>query len=198
MHYKSLAYLMLLCLVNSSEASVSEITNKVAWQAVAGPSAAVTFAEFPAGTNINNQYASAGVLFTDNVFVSVTTAFPSDGHGVFSDDGFGHFGTMHLSFTTPRSAFAMDFIGDVIVQLYSQNQLIFTGQLYDADFTPFLGIFSTAPFDAAVITDPADNDINVDNFYIGPPVPAPSALALLGLATLSVRSRRRSPSFNAD
>jgi hypothetical protein len=174
----------------SASANVSEITNKATWQTAAGPSAAITFAEYPSGTQITNQYASSGVLFTDNVFVSVTATYPSDSHGVYSDDGFGNLGTIHLSFTAPRLAFGTDFLGSIIVTLYSGGQLIFTSHEFVAGFTPFIGFVSTIPFDAAVVTQPDTDEVNIDNIYFGPPIPAPGVLSVLFLGLVHCKRRR--------
>jgi hypothetical protein len=53
----------------------------------------------------------------------------------------------------------------------------------------FGGLVSTEPFDRAVIWDYGDN-VAIDDLHFGPPIPAPSAAALIGGALLGARRRR--------
>jgi hypothetical protein len=55
----------------------------------------------------------------------------------------------------------------------------------------FSGVISTIPFDTVVIKDPFGANTLIDDLYFGPPIPAPGALAILGLAGLMCSQKRR-------
>jgi hypothetical protein len=62
--------------------------------------------------------------------------------------------------------------------------------LYVAAFIPFVGFYSTTPFDAVIAQD-VDGVVTLDNVYFGPGIPAPGGLAVLGLFAAITASRRR-------
>jgi hypothetical protein len=189
---KSIHAIAVALCTESVAASVTVFTNPQQWHAAAGPHTALTFVEHRSFTTITNQYANLGVTFTDgNDFVFVTPSFPSDNHGLMSIDGSGNLGTIHISFDAPQFWFALDFTGNMRVQLYSRSQLVFETNTYSAGFTPFVGLVSSDSFDGAIVFDPDDDIITVDNIYVGPPIPAPGALALLNIGALALTGKRR-------
>ncbi len=159
-----------------------------AWQNDAGAYTTIDFTGFPANTIITNQYQDQGILFTDGTdrITYNINAFPNDGVGLR-----GVLDEIHVSFLQPTQSIAVDFPGGILIQLYNNGQLVFTSPDVFA-FNPggFLGLISDMPFDAAVILDPAGN-VNIDDLFFGPPIPAAPAAAIFALAALFPKSRRR-------
>ena len=86
----------------------------------------------------------------------------------------------------------MEFPGNVRFQLFSNEELIYTSSVFGLEPTGnFAGLLSTETFDAAVILDPFDEFVFIDDLHFG--VPAPGTLwllAFLGLSSASGRRRR--------
>jgi hypothetical protein len=90
---------------------------------------------------------------------------------------------------------AADFIGNITIELYSNDVLFYTsGILGVGGPGNFGGLISEQPFDKARIYDDLDNILAMDDLHFGPPiaVPAPGAFAIFGLAVLTRRRRGRS------
>ncbi len=171
-------------------ASVTAITNKQQWLDLVGHHTFIGFTEYPEFTTITTQYASLGVVFPDgNDFISESGAY-GDNHGLVGVDPTIP-GRIGMSFDLPRYAIAFDHTDRTQVELYSNDQLIFSSILYSGGFTPFIGFVSTVPFDRALALDPIGLVVTLDNIYFGPPIPAAPALAALALAALFPTSRRR-------
>jgi len=140
-----------------------------------------------------------GVVFdptyTYNYIHYNATLFPNDGWGLTGGVTLGS-AHLHMDFSTPQYWIAIEHTGIVFFELYSSDQLIYTspdhqGSAYTTP-QPFFGLFSTAPFDTVVVVRPDANNVNIDNLYWGPGIPAPGALGLVGVAALTLRKRRRS------
>jgi hypothetical protein len=186
------AYVFLLLLftfAGTSHASVVEYTNRDAWMTAAGSHTTITFQGYPANTIITDQYADQGVLFTDGT----DRIFPSD--NLFPNDGVGlngAFDEINLAFSQPMHHIGVDFPGAIRIWLYWQGELIHTSSAFGGGGAGFFGgLVSDQPFDAALLADPSGGTF-IDDLYFGPPIPAPSALALLAMTALW-RSRRRRP-----
>ena len=168
---------------------VEEFTDKDEWIAAVGRFTTIDFTGFPDGTFITDQYADLGVLFVggnENIFLS-DNAFPNDGAGL--DDG--GFTPIAVSFDTPQAWIAVDFPGTVQFELFSGGELIYTSSAFGGGGAGFFaGLVSTELFDAAVIDDPGDFSVAIDDLHFG--VPAPATLALLALGSLFSTRRRRS------
>ncbi len=181
----------LAVLAGTCRAQVTAITDRTQWQSAVGPYTSVTFEGLSDFTIVTDQYAEQGILFTDgNDFVRTTGSY-SDGHGLVSTDGFGNLGMIHISFLQPVQSIALDFIGSLQLALYNDGALIFTSNQYVAGFTPFVGLISIAPFDAAVVFDYNDPTVAIDNIHFGPPIPAPGTLALISLSAAASAGRRK-------
>jgi hypothetical protein len=175
-----------------TNASVTVTTNHQQWQANVSAHTTIDFTDQPNFTTITTQYAQVGITFTDgNDFVQVTTSFPTDSHGLISTDGFAQLGTVHMSFALPTTSLAFHFIGGLQIELYNMGRIVYTSANYSAGFTPFVGLVSTIPFDAAIVRDYDDPTIAIDNIYFGPPIPAPGAMTLLGIGALALTAKRR-------
>jgi hypothetical protein len=169
-------------------AAVQQFTNKAQWISAAGSFTTLTFTGFPLNTNITTQYSSLGATFTDGVDL---VQFAPD---LYLNDGWGlngAFDSTTIVFSTPMRTIAAEFPGIVQFRLYNQNQLIFISMGFGTSGVGhFGGLVSDQPFDKIIVSDPTGG-LFVDDLHFGPGIPAPSALALFGLAALRGRSRRR-------
>lgn len=178
-------------LANACSAQVTAITDPIQWQDAVGSYTTIEFTEYPEFTPITDQYAHLGITFTDGNDLIRISSFPTDDYGLVSSDGFGNLGTIHISFAEPTFWLGFDFLGGLQLELYSDGQLIFTSNQYLAGFTPFVGFVSTDSFDAAIVRDYNDPAMAIDDIHFGPPIPAPGALSLLGVAVVFAIGRRR-------
>jgi hypothetical protein len=163
-----------------------EFTDRDAWFDAVDLMTTIGFTEFPNGTFVTDHYEELGVLFTDGVDVIVCCGdnFPNDLAGL------NGVGSISLEFTTPQAWIALDFPGFAQFSPFSQGELIYTSSMFGADpVGNFAGLISSQLFDAAILIDPADDAIFIDDLHFG--VPAPAALWLLGLAALRPARRRR-------
>jgi hypothetical protein len=161
--------------------TVTTYTNKSSWQSAAGSWSTVTFTELPLDTLVTDQYADLGVTFTDGSDYTLysPTSFPTDHVGLN-----GAFDTIDVAFSAPMTSIAVEFPGNVKFKLYSQGKLIYTSPMF-GQFAAgnFGGLVTDTTFDSAEIYDPF-GEVFIDNLHFGPPIPAPSALALLGAGVL--------------
>jgi hypothetical protein len=176
-------------LSNSALGTVTIITNAAQWQAKAQNFTTLTFTDHPPFTIITNQYADAGITFTDgNDFIRATTSY-SDGQGLMSIDP-GGLGTIHASFDSPILSLAIEYLGGLQFELHAGGEMIFTSILYSAGFTPFVGVVSTVPFDSVIIRDYDDDIVSVDNLHFGT-IPGPSAIVIVCLGAMASTPNRR-------
>ncbi len=163
---------------------VEEFTDKDEWIAAVGDFTTIDFTGFPQGTFITDQYADLGILFTDgNDTFFFTPSFINDSWGV---DGNGN---ISVVFDTPQAWIGVDFPGDLQIDLFSEGRLIHTSVFIAGGIGNFGGLISSELFDAAVLIDPVDGAVFIDDVHFG--VPAPGALWLLAVAALFSRRRRR-------
>ena len=157
------------------------------WQAALPSFTTIDFTGFEKGDDIFDQYADQGVLFPGDNFILLSESnFPNDGAGL-------HSGTfteqIEVSFLEPQYALGTHFVGDNQFELFFAGQSIFTSLLYEGPPGTFVGLISEQPFDAALILDPEDPVVVIDDLHFG--VPAPGALTALGFAALTGLGRRR-------
>ena len=174
-----------------AHAGVTEFTDRAEWEAAVGQFTTIDFTGFPEFTTITDQYQDSGVLFTDgnDSIVFNEGSFLNDGVGLRG----GLLDDIELSFSTPQGWIGVDFPGDVRVLLFSRGELIHFSSFFSAGpdgVGGFAGLVSTELFDAAVILDPVDDFVFIDDLHFG--VPAPGGLMLLALAGIWPRRRRRS------
>lgn len=169
-------------------ATVTEYTNKPAWQSTVGNNySSIYFTGYPNNTFITTQYSSLGIVFTDgNDSIQLTPSFITDGAGLTGNN------IIHISFSAPMFWIGADFPDALEISLYNQSSLIYTSGKFGGGGVGFFGgLVSTNPFDSVVLLKPAGGDVSIDNLHFGPPIPAPGALALLGAACFFGRRRRR-------
>jgi hypothetical protein len=185
----AMSVLLIASLNSFAYGTVTTFENRAAWQTTIGDYTNITFQGFPEHTLISTQYAGLGVVFPDgNDVIEYHQLLLNDGIGLKSSDLI--YGTIHMSFAQPMYGVAVDFLGIVDIQLYSSGQLIYSSPTFSDVSGPFAGLLSTVPFDAAVIRDPSDGVVVIDDLYFGPPIPAPSGFAIFALAPLIQRRRR--------
>jgi hypothetical protein len=154
-------------------------------QAVNHSFTTIDFTDYPEQTPISNQYIHHGVSFgvAPNLpWIIQGPSFP-DGHGLigFNDNPFW------LDFTEPVHSLATDYIGSIAFRLYSGGELIHSTNVF---LQSFIGLVSSLPFDRVEVYRPTGFNPVIDNLFFGPPIPAPGALALLGVAALGIIPRR--------
>ena len=170
-----------------AHAGVIEFTDRAEWEAAVGQFSTIDFTGFPKGTTITDQYADLGVFFADgNDFIRMGEfLFPNDGWGL----GGGFFDDIELSFDTPQFWIAVNYPGNIQLGLLREGVLIYTSTVFSDILGNFAGLLSTQPFDAALISDPSDDAVFIDDLHFG--VPAPGGLCLLALAAICHGRRRR-------
>jgi hypothetical protein len=171
----------------ASHGAVVQYNNKSAWQAAAGSHSTINFTGYPQATLITNQYSNLGVAFTDGIdLIHLSGSFVNDGAGLN-----GAIDEIEVTFSQPMSSIAIEFPGFAAIHLYSNRSLIYQSTAFGS--TPvgnFGGLISDFSFDRAVIYDPS-GDVFIDDLHFGPPIPAPGALAIFGLAGLMCSQKRR-------
>ena len=170
----------------AAQADVIEFTDKDEWFTAVGEVTTIEFTGFPNGTLITDQYEDLGVLFTGGAdFIWQNEgAFPNDGWGINGQSD------IELSFQFPQAWIAVEFPGFMRLDLFAEGQLIYSSNLFGGGGAGFFaGLISDQLFDVALLTDPMDETVDIDDLHFG--VPAPGTLALLGLATVLPRRGRR-------
>jgi len=182
-----LLVMAIACTAGQVHAGVIEFTDKAEWEAAGGAFTTIDFTGFPEFTLITDQYQDLGVTFTDGNDVTrfMPFAFPNDSWGLKGN------GEIHLSFATPQSWIGLDFPGFLRIFLFSNDKLVFFSSIFapPGGIGGFGGLVSNELFDSAILTDPGDDLVFIDDLHFG--VPAPGALWVFALAGIWKRSRRR-------
>lgn len=172
---------------NGAHAGVTTFTDKDQWTAAVGNFTTIDFTGFQSGTFITDQYAELGVLLTDGddfVEGSDPVIFPNDGWGM------NGIHDITVVFDSPQRYIAVDYPGFIRFELFQQGTLINTITFPGfGGFGNFAGLISLEPFDSAVLIDWIGIAAEIDDLHFG--VPAPPALALMGLGALCQLRRRR-------
>ena len=169
-----------------AHAGVTEFTDRAEWETAVGQFATIDFTGFPQSTIITDQYQDLGVVFSDgNDSIFLSNAFQNDGVGLRG----GAFDDIELSFVTPQLWIAVNYPGNIQLELFRNNKLIHVSGVFSDILGDFAGLLSTEPFDVALISDPTDNAVFIDDLHFG--VPTPPTLALLAFAALIACRRRR-------
>jgi len=165
---------------------VTEFTDRAEWETAVGVLTTIDFSGWPEFTVITDQYQDLGVLFSDgNDTILFSNAFQNDGVGLG-----GTVDDIELSFDAPQLWIAVDFPGLVQFELFHNGELIYVSTPIDDVPGNFAGLLSTEPFDVALISDPSDDAVFIDDLHFG--VPAPPTLAVLAFgAVVTCRRRRR-------
>ena len=135
-------------------AQVTEYTDRPTWEAAAGSFQTIGFTGFAPGTLITNQYSGQGVDFTDgsDFIANLAGAFVIDGFGIDAAGG------SVISFSSPQTAFGVDFPGAIHIELRSGGTTVYSSSNFAGSGVGFFaGVTSVAPFDEVVLTDWFDN-----------------------------------------
>jgi hypothetical protein len=171
--------------------ALESYTDLTAYNAAVGPHTVIDFTGLAAGTIPSDQYAGLGVVFTDgDDRVRSESAFVTDEKGV---DGFGQ---IHLTFTSPVNTIGAEFPGGLTIDLYNGETLVGTSGDLGGAGAGFFGGVSGIAFDRAVLRDPVDDRVFIDNLHFGVNggvIPAPGAvvLGIVGAALTGWLRRRR-------
>ncbi len=170
-----------------AHAGVTEFTDRAEWETAVGQFTTIDFTGFPQGTIITDQYQDLGVVFSDgDDSISFSNFFQNDGAGLTG----GAFDDIELAFGTPQLWIAVNYPGNIQLGLLREGVLIYSSTVFSDILGNFAGLLSTEPFDVALISDPSDDAVVIDNLFFG--VPAPGGLMLFALAGIWPRRRRRS------
>ena len=185
LRFRLLVLAALACPALPTHAGVTEFIDRAEWEGAVGEFTTIDFTGFPEFTIITDQYQDLGVTFTDgNDVTFFTPSFVNDDWGLVGN------GDIHLSFERPQVWIGVDFPGSIRVLLFSGGELIHFSSIFAADpVGGFGGLVSSELFDAAVILDPFDDLVFIDDLHFG--VPAPPSLALLALGAAWFGRRRR-------
>jgi len=82
---------------------------------------------------------------------------------------------------------AADFPGLLLIDLYCEDELFYTSNVFGVGGVGNFG--GLVSFDRAVLSDPP-GQVFLDDLHFGPPIPAPSALCIVGAALLASRRWR--------
>jgi hypothetical protein len=171
--------------------AIESYTSLAAYNAAVGPHTVIDFTDLATETILSDQYAGLGVLFTDgDDRASDDPAFVADGRGV------NGFGPISLTFTTPVNTLAAEFPGGLVIDLYDGPTLVGTSDQFGGAGAGFFGGVSDISFNRAVLRDPVDERVFIDNLHFGftaavIPVPGAVVLGVLGAGLAAGLRRRR-------
>jgi MYXO-CTERM domain-containing protein len=173
---------------NPASADVEVYFDFNEWQNALTTTTSIGFTGFPDGTGITNQYEAQGVVFDSPppFVLNGFDTFPNDGAGLH---GSSFSGQIVANFLEPQYAIASHFTGDQQIELYSAGLPILTLDPFGGPPGTFVGFILDQPFDAAIIFDPVDPVVVIDDLHFG--VQAPGILPLLGAVALFGSRRRR-------
>jgi len=174
----------------SAVCDVQVFSDNEKWQNNTDGFTFIGFTEYPQGTILTDQYADLGVTFPEaNAAVLESDFLFEDGHGIFRDTPSG-FDNIWVEFDEPVTAIAVDFLGLIQFELFTDDKSIHLSNPYSDNGGGFAGLISEQSFDKARIFDPGGVTA-IDNLYFGPPIPAPGVLGGFAIAALCFHRRRR-------
>jgi hypothetical protein len=170
---------------HSANAAFTAYDDRDEWESVTGDFTTIGFSEYPHGTWIFEQYAHLGVHFIDgsDIVLFAPETYPRDGYGI--DGNY----EVHLVFDMLITSIAVDFPGALGIDVYKDGEFVESTGYWGVG-PIFVGFVFDEPFDEAIIWDD-DHQVNIDDLHFGPPIPAPSALAVLAVGLLGPRRRRQ-------
>jgi len=163
------------------------------WTSAIGEFTFVGFTGFEDGEILTDQLSNLGIEFTDgDDIITQNDGFVDDWGLRDFDSGLPEPDNIIIAFDEPVYAIGVDFQTSIQFELFYRGESTYVSNdfLVFGQGTEFTGLVSDEPFDELRIWDPSGGTY-IDNFYFGPPIPAPGALTLFAVAALSARLRRR-------
>jgi len=163
------------------------------WLDVAPDGAVIDFVGFANGTQIDDEFSELGVNFIDGFYTV------QDNSGANSDaflDDFGLDGNSQfiaMQFDQTLHVIGAMFPGVLRFELYLDGEIVGWTENVPVTGTvgQFGGLITDVAFNQVLVIQDA-GDVDIDNLYFSfEPIPAPGALALLGIAAIAGRTRRR-------
>jgi len=196
MKYVLFMMLALTIVTAAAHADVTEYGNdeRDQWFSDVGGGSNVSTVDFtglPHFTPVTDQWANLGVEFSSSFGVVLSlgpspTLFPQDGFGVEAEPD------IIATFDQPMNWIAADFPGTMIIELFSGSEMIYQSEFFGGSGAGhFGGLVSDESFDRAVIFDPFDSLVVMDDLHFGPPIPAPASLAPVAMMMCLRPTRRR-------
>jgi hypothetical protein len=175
-------------------------TSSGLFDAAVGPHELITFTEpvVSPGDVLYDQYEPLGVLFLDGATLGGGDDDVVLSAGGFVEDGVGvnANGSIEIEFAVPQAHLAVDFPGDLRIELFDGANLVWTSQAMGDFGGPGTGFFggvvaSGGTFDRVILSDPVDGLAFIDNFHYDR-VPEPGTfILLLGTGSLVLTISRR-------
>jgi len=169
------------------EMEITDIyTDLDSWLEDAPDVVTIDFGEFPEGTEIDDDYAELGVEFTSGFYTIQTASAFTDGFGL---DGNNQF--IAMEFNQPMNVVAVLFPGRLRYEFYLDGEPVGWTETFGGGGTGFFaGVLADVAFNQVLVLN--EGEANLDNLYFSfEPIPAPGAVALLGIAALAGCTRRR-------
>jgi MYXO-CTERM domain-containing protein len=157
------------------------------WQSALTSVTTIPFTGFADGTLISTQYEAQGILFdSPHPFtLSGIDLFLNDGAGITTNTLIQD---IEAQFSQPQYGIAAHFTGSIQLEIFSDGASTFLSDTYGGAPGVFVGFVLDQPFDSAILFDPNDPVVVIDDLHFG--VPGPGALPLLALAGIVGRRRR--------
>ena len=159
--------LLLLSLATRTTADVLVFEEPAPWWSAVGSTQTITFTELPWGTVVTDQYQSThGIGFTDGMDLVVGCTV-----GCLDESLLNGVGDIEVEFDLPRSWIAVDYQGLMTLELYADDEMIFTSgfQFWHSDYGLFAGVVSSMPFDQVRLFDFVDGSAYIDKLHFGGP-----------------------------
>jgi hypothetical protein len=132
------------------------------WKDAVGDFTTITFCELPPYTWVTDQYEELGVVFGAFNTTIQQCGCPDDDCGLDGND------VIDLTFTPPQRWIALAYPGGMQVALWAGEDKVFTSdELNNSGPDFFAGVASGRPFDRAVLTCPAEQQVFLNDLHFG-------------------------------
>jgi hypothetical protein len=132
------------------------------WIDAVGDFTTITFCELPPYTWVTDQYRELGVTFGAFNTTIQQCGCPDDDCGLDGND------VIDLTFTPPQRWIALAYPGGMQVALWAGEDKVFTSdELNNSGPDFFAGVVSGRPFDRAVLTCPAEQQVFLNDLHFG-------------------------------
>ena len=156
------------------------------WRTASGAFDTITFAELAGSAALRDQFLAQGIRFDGSDAVIPDSRF-FDGSGAFARDNY-----LTIEFTHPARAIGADYVGQLLMVLYSGQDMVHSAYLgHRSADQAFGGVVSPMAFARVVITNRYESAAEIDNVHWSL-IPGPGGAAvLLAAAVICALPRRR-------